>query len=58
MRYDKRGVGGSVDLAPAENDLTIDVFAKDAPVIAQWAKQLAMSARSSWSGTARAAWWL
>jgi pimeloyl-ACP methyl ester carboxylesterase len=40
VRYDKRGIGGSVDLGKDEMQLTIDVFAKDAQVIAKWAAQL------------------
>jgi pimeloyl-ACP methyl ester carboxylesterase len=40
VRYDKRGIGGSVDLGKDETVLTIDVFAKDAQVIAKWARQL------------------
>jgi pimeloyl-ACP methyl ester carboxylesterase len=40
VRYDKRGIGGSVDVGKDETVLTIDVFAKDAQVIAKWARQL------------------
>jgi pimeloyl-ACP methyl ester carboxylesterase len=40
VRYDERGIGGSVDLGKDETVLTIDVFAKDAQVIAKWARQL------------------
>ena len=40
VRYDKRGIGGSVELGKDETLLTIDVFAKDAQVIAKWARQL------------------
>lgn len=38
LRYDKRGIGGSADLAPKdERDLTIEVYAKDALALAGWA---------------------
>ncbi len=40
VRYDKRGIGGSVDLGKDETLLTIEVFAKDAQAIAKWARQL------------------
>ena len=41
VRYDKRGIGGSVDLGKDETLLTIDVFAKDAQAIAKWAQAAA-----------------
>ena len=40
VRYDKRGLGGSAELGRDEQQLTIDVFAKDAQAIAKWARQL------------------
>jgi uncharacterized protein len=40
VRYDKRGVGGSADLGKDEQQLTIERFARDAQVVATWAKQL------------------
>jgi pimeloyl-ACP methyl ester carboxylesterase len=40
VRYDKRGIGGSAELGKDEQQLTIDVFAKDAQAMAKWASQL------------------
>jgi pimeloyl-ACP methyl ester carboxylesterase len=38
VRYDKRGIGGSVDLVRSEDQLTIDVYAKDAAAVAAWGR--------------------
>src|SRR5262245_56795627 len=40
VRYDKRGLGGSADLGKDEQQLTIEVFAKDVDAVAKWARQL------------------
>jgi predicted alpha/beta hydrolase len=54
VRYDKRGLGGSANVAPDANAVTVAAFAGDAAP--GWRSRAARRARSAhgWSATARA----